>query len=71
MMGLCLGLAGIAWTTLPVRDFTLAWMHSIEHVRWEEDYLVTADGLVPGEARIQGSGAGMEPPQGAELRDGV
>ncbi|MFY9975283.1 MAG: DUF1850 domain-containing protein [Chromatiaceae bacterium] len=70
MMGLCLGLAGIVWATLPVRDFTLAWMHSIEHVRWEEDYRVTADGLVPGEARIQGSGAGMEPPEDAELRDG-
>jgi hypothetical protein len=70
MIGLCLGLAGVVWASLPVGEFTLAWLHSIEHVRWEEDYSVTAQGLVLGEARIKGSGAGMEPPQGTELRGG-
>ncbi len=70
MIGLCLGLAGTVWAALPVPAFTLAWDHSIEKIRWEEDYRVAAEGLILGEARIKGSGAGMEVPDGAELRDG-
>lgn len=62
---------------VPVQRFTLAWEHSIEQTRWEEDYEV-----VPGRspdappelkataARIQGSGAGMEPPDDARLLTG-
>lgn len=55
--------------------FTLAWTHSIEKTRWEEDYRVVAspDGrpaLQLTEARIRGSGAGMDPPEGAVLRAG-
>ena len=71
MIGLCLGLSGAIWAQLPVAELTLAWRHTIEHTRWEEDYRVTAMGLLLGEARIQGSGAGMEPPNGAVLRNGV
>ncbi|CAM5333107.1 hypothetical protein SSTU70S_07060 [Stutzerimonas stutzeri] len=59
MIGLCLGLAGVVWAQLPTPAFTLAWNHTIED-RWEEDYRVTADGLLLGEARIKGSGAGMK-----------
>ena len=51
--------------------FTLAWNHTIEKIRWEEDYRVTPDGLLLGEARVKGSGAGMEIPDDAELRDGA
>ncbi|HMN21693.1 MAG TPA: DUF1850 domain-containing protein [Ottowia sp.] len=55
--------------------FTLAWTHSIEKTRWEEDYRVRRDaagrpGLQLERARIRGSGAGMEPPADAVLRDG-
>ena len=71
MIGLCMGLAGAVWAQLPVAEFTLAWDHSVEKVRWEEDYRVTAAGLLLGEARVRGSGAGMEPPANAVLRDGV
>lgn len=71
MMGLCLGLAGVVWMALPVRELTLAWTHTVEKIRWEEDYRVTANGLVLGEARIQGSGAGMEIPEDAVWRGGV
>ncbi|WP_217475714.1 DUF1850 domain-containing protein [Stutzerimonas stutzeri] len=71
MIGLCMGLAGVVWAQLPVSDFTLAWTHTIEKIRWEEDYRVTPDGLLLGEARVKGSGAGMEIPDGAELRDGT
>ncbi len=70
MIGLCLGLAGAVWAQLPTPAFTLAWDHTIEKIRWEEDYRVTPDGLLLGEARVKGSGAGMEIPEGATLRDG-
>ena len=56
---------------LPLSQFTLAWDHTIEKIRWEEDYRVTASGLVLGEARVKGSGAGMEIPDDAVWRKGV
>ena len=52
-------------------QFTLAWTHSIEKIRWEEDYRIVDGALRLEEARIRGTGAGMEPPPGAVLRDGV
>jgi hypothetical protein len=71
---LCLAAAGFG-LSLPLPDsapvFTLAWMHSIEKIRWEEDYRVVDGRLVLEQARIRGSGAGMEPPAGAVLRDGA
>lgn len=75
-LGVCLTLAaapGVPPRFVPVQTFTLAWTHSIEKIRWEEDYTVSADAggrpiLVPGQARILGSGAGMEPPPDATLR---
>lgn len=70
MIGLCLGLAGMVWAQVPTADFTLAWTHTIEKIRWEEDYRVTPSGLLLGEARVKGSGAGMEIPDDAELREG-
>jgi hypothetical protein len=56
---------------LPTQSFTLAWMHSVEKIRWEEDYRVETGRLVMEAARVRGSGAGMEPPEGAVLRDGT
>lgn len=62
---------------MPGNAFTLAWTHSIEKVRWEEDYEVqppTQAGQAPSlrivRARIRGSAAGMEPPADAVLRNG-
>jgi hypothetical protein len=46
---------------------TLAWTHSIEKIRWEEDYRATPAGVVLLEDRIQGTGAGMEPPPDAKF----
>jgi hypothetical protein len=71
MIGLCLGLAGSVWATLPVTEFTLAWQHTVEKVRWEEDYRITPQGLELREGRVRGSGAGMDIPDGAVLRDGA
>lgn len=57
--------AAIAMLPLPQGTFTLAWTHSVEKIRWEEDYRLTPTGLAITQARIKGSGAGMEPPRGA------
>ena len=50
--------------------FTLAWTHSVEKIEWQEDWRATPAGLMVVEARIEGSGAGMEPPDDAVLKDG-
>ena len=62
--------AGALAATLHVSHFTLAWMHSIEKIRWEEDWRVANGKLVVDEARIVGTGAGMEPPPESRLVDG-
>jgi hypothetical protein len=69
-MALCIAAGGVV-TVLALQTFTLAWTHSIEKVRWEEDYRIEAGALRLTEARIHGSGAGMEPPAGAQLEHGV
>lgn len=63
---------------IPAQAFTLAWEHTIEKVRWEEDYRVQVNSdssslslqLVAGLARVTGSAAGMEPPPNAVWRAG-
>jgi hypothetical protein len=56
---------------LPTDHVTLQWIHSVQKTLWEEDYRVESGNLVLTEARIAGSGAGMEPPAGAVLQDGL
>lgn len=69
MIGLCLLVAGKT-TVFAATAFTLSWTHSVEKTRWEESWRVTEAGLQVVEARVKGSGAGMEPPDGARLVDG-
>lgn len=69
-LALCL-VRGAATVVVAASQFTLAWTHSIEKTRWEEDWRITPAGLDIVEARIRGTGAGMEPPAGAVRRDGV
>jgi hypothetical protein len=71
MTAFCLLVAGIVRATLPADELTLAWTHSVEKTRWEERYRVEGDALVLVEARVAGSGAGMEAPPSAQLVDGV
>jgi len=66
----CLLVAGVLRASLPATDFTLAWQHSVEKTRWEERYRIDGDRLMLDRARIQGLGAGMEPPADARLVDG-
>ena len=69
-MSLCLA-AGAISAVLAIDAFTLSWIHSIEKVRWEEDWRIVGNELVIAEARIRGTGAGMEPPAGAVLKNGI
>ena len=68
MTGLCLGMAALVWLAVPTTEFTLAWDHSVEKIRWEEDYRVEDGRLHAVAARVQGAGAGMEIPENAVLR---
>ena len=68
-MSLCFATAsGVKALALSV--FTLVWTHSIEKVDWQEDWRVTPGGLELVQARVKGTGAGMEPPPDAVLRGG-
>lgn len=69
-MSICLYAGGKA-VAIAATAFTLSWTHSVEKVRWEEDWLMTSAGLQIVEARVKGSGAGMEIPDGAVLKDGA
>lgn len=68
-MALCILAAGKT-AVIAATAFTLSWTHSVEKTRWREDWRVTPAGLEIVEARIKGSGAGMEPPEGSVLKDG-
>ncbi len=69
-LSLCLAAAGLL-VSLASETLTLSWQHSIEKVLWEEDWRFANGALVIDAARIRSSGAGMEPPAGAVLRDGA
>ena len=64
-------LAGGKTMSLAATAFTLTWTHSVEKTRWEESWLAGPNGLTVIEGRIEGSGAGMEPPENARLEDGA
>ncbi len=68
-MGLCLATAGVV-KSLAVASFMLSWTHSVEKTEWQEDWRVTPQGLEIVEARVKGSGAGMEPPPDVLLKGG-
>jgi hypothetical protein len=64
-MNACLLVMGAKQVLIAGSTFTLAWSHSVEKTRWEEDWHVGLNGFQLVEARVEGSGAGMEPPEGA------
>ena len=70
MSAVCLVVAGVLRATVPADTFTLAWQHSVEKTRWQEDYRIEGELLVLTETRVEGSGAGMEPGPNAHLVDG-
>jgi hypothetical protein len=58
---LCLT-AGAVVVPLLTHALTLAWTHSVERIVWEEDWRAEPGGLRLAQARVRGSGAGMDPP---------
>jgi hypothetical protein len=64
--GLCLLAAGLVVGTVDTMTFVLAWQHSVEKTRWEESYRIEGRSLILDEAYVEGSGAGMEVPRGAQ-----
>ena len=70
-MPICLGLPMEVPVVLPTETLTLAWTHSVEKTEWREEWQVADGRLRLLGAAIAGSGAGMEPPPGAVLRDGA
>lgn len=69
MPALCILSAGKT-AMIAATAFTLSWTHSVEKTRWEEDWKLTPAGLQIVAARVKGSGAGMDPPEGSVLKDG-
>ena len=67
---ICL-VAGQVIAPLMAGAITQAWTHSVENIVWEEDWRSGPAGHELVEARVRGSGAGMEPPPEARLTDGV
>ncbi|AWK86992.1 DUF1850 domain-containing protein [Azospirillum thermophilum] len=68
---LCIAaLGGAVLASLPGPLVTLSWTHSVEKTQWREVWRVGEGLLHPVEARVKGTGAGMEPGPDARLRDG-
>jgi len=68
-LALCLVL-GARMVTIDTPRFTLVWTHSVAKTEWQEDYALRDGALVLTEARIRGTGAGMEPPPDARWEGG-
>lgn len=67
--GLCVIAAGKT-LAFAATAFTLSWSHSVEKTTWAEHWKLTPDGFVVAQASVEGSGAGMDPPEGSRLVDG-
>ena len=52
------------------QQFSLRWTHSVERTEWVESWRIAGADLLLEEARVRGSGAGMEPLEGAVLEHG-
>ncbi|MGB5558714.1 MAG: DUF1850 domain-containing protein [Paracoccaceae bacterium] len=68
-MTACLIIAAAA-VQLAGAEFELSWEHSVEKTIWRETWVINGDALELREAAVKGSGAGMDPGEGAVLGDG-
>jgi hypothetical protein len=69
MSGVCILAAGKT-LALAATAFTLSWTHSVEKTEWREAWALTPAGFELTQARVKGSGAGMDPGPGATEQDG-
>ena len=67
---ICVG-EGAAALVIAANTFTLSWTHSVERTEWRERWTVEDGALRLVAASVAGSGAGIDPPEGAVLRDGA
>lgn len=69
MSTLCVATAAaiLSWAT---SSFSLSWTHSVEKTEWRESWRIEDGALILKEARVKGSGAGMDPGEGAQLING-
>lgn len=68
-MSLCV-LSAAKTLMFAVSAFSLSWTHSVEKVTWQEDWQLQGQHLQIVNARVKGSGAGMEPGEHAQLING-
>ena len=68
-VGLCVATAAKT-AFIAATAFSLYWVHSVEKTEWREDWTIRGNALVLAQARVKGSGAGMEPGTDARLEDG-
>lgn len=68
-MSLCIAI-GAKTMVIATTVFTLQWTHSVEKIDWRERWQIESAGLHLVQASVKGSGAGMEPGDGATLKDG-
>lgn len=66
--GICVIAAGKT-LALAALTFTLSWTHSVEKITWAEHWKLTPAGFVVTHASVEGSGAGMDPPEGSRFVD--
>ena len=64
--GICVAAAGKT-LALAAMTFTLSWTHSVEKITWTEHWKLAPAGFVATSASVEGSGAGMDPPDGSRL----
>lgn len=85
-VSVCWWVAGVLSGCLPLPmvthapqppTFALAWVHSVERTVWLETWRIEAKGkdgqelqMVQHSAQVKGSGAGIDPPEGAEWKAG-
>ncbi len=69
MSGFCIAAAGAA-IHAAASVFSLSWTHTVEKTLWQETWRVEESRLILTEARVKGSGAGMEPAPDARLEGG-
>ena len=67
---ICVG-EGAAALVIAANAFTLSWTHSVERTQWREEWTLERGALRLVSASVAGSGAGVDPPDGAVLRDGA
>lgn len=63
-------MAGAVALALASPGFTLHWTHSVEKTEWVETWEIRPHSLYLAQARVTGSGAGMEPGEGAVADNG-